>query len=78
VQHKAGAKSPFELKEEGKSGVTRRYAASDCALTAASMKDIRAKLVKAEILESGEGTEIEREDTPSTFIVMGLEIEESQ
>jgi hypothetical protein len=78
VQHKAGAKSPFELKEEGKSGVTRRYAASDCALTAASMKDIRAKLAKAEILESGEGTEIEREDTPSTFIVMGLEIEESQ
>jgi hypothetical protein len=78
VQHKAGAKSPFELKEAGKSGVMRRYAASDCVLTAASMKDIRAKLVKAEILESGEGTEIEREDTPSTFNVMGLEIEESQ
>ncbi|KAJ7429369.1 hypothetical protein B0H11DRAFT_1945160 [Mycena galericulata] len=43
-----------------------------------SMKDIRVKLVKEELLRSGEGTEVEREDTPSTFIIMGLEIEESQ
>ncbi|KAJ7738539.1 hypothetical protein DFH07DRAFT_966118 [Mycena maculata] len=43
-----------------------------------SMKDIRVKLAKEELLRSGEGTEIEREDTLSTFIVMGLEIEESQ
>ncbi|KAJ7440834.1 hypothetical protein B0H11DRAFT_2163296 [Mycena galericulata] len=43
-----------------------------------SMKDIRIKLAKEELLRSGEGTEVEREDTPSTFVIMGLEIEESQ
>ncbi|KAJ7062409.1 hypothetical protein B0H15DRAFT_926073 [Mycena belliarum] len=43
-----------------------------------SMKDIRVKLAKEELLRSGEGVEVEREDTPSTFIMMGLEIEESQ
>lgn len=43
-----------------------------------SMRDIRLKLAKEELLRSGEGEEIEREDTPSTFILMGLEIEESQ
>ncbi|KAJ7434713.1 hypothetical protein FB451DRAFT_1063154 [Mycena latifolia] len=31
-----------------------------------------------ELLQNGEGVEVEREDTPSTFILMGLEIEESQ
>ncbi|KAF7357237.1 CxC2 domain-containing protein [Mycena sanguinolenta] len=43
-----------------------------------SMRDIRTKLAKEELLRSGEGDEVEREDTPSTFILMGLEIEESQ
>ncbi|KAJ7702934.1 hypothetical protein B0H16DRAFT_1347222 [Mycena metata] len=43
-----------------------------------SMRDIRLKLAKEELLRSGEGVEVEREDTPSTFILMGLEIEESQ
>jgi hypothetical protein len=43
-----------------------------------SMREIRMKLVKEELLQSGEGTEVEREDTPSTFMLMGLEIEESQ
>ncbi|KAF8162287.1 hypothetical protein K438DRAFT_1775989 [Mycena galopus ATCC 62051] len=43
-----------------------------------TMKDIRLKLAKEELLHSGEGAEVEREDTPSTFIMMGLEIEESQ
>jgi hypothetical protein len=42
------------------------------------MREIRLKLVKEELLRSGEGDEIEQEDTPSTFILMGLEIEESQ
>jgi hypothetical protein len=42
------------------------------------MRDIRVKLAKEELLRSGEGAELEREDTPSTFILMGLEIEESQ
>ncbi|KAJ6596739.1 hypothetical protein B0H10DRAFT_2232247 [Mycena sp. CBHHK59/15] len=41
------------------------------------MKEIRLKLVKEELI-NGEGAEVEREDTPSTFIMMGLEIEESQ
>ncbi|KAJ7029322.1 hypothetical protein C8F04DRAFT_1264984 [Mycena alexandri] len=43
-----------------------------------SMRDIRLKLAKEELLRSGEGVEVEREDTPSTFIIMGLEIEETQ
>ncbi|KAJ7715054.1 hypothetical protein B0H16DRAFT_1667163 [Mycena metata] len=43
-----------------------------------SMRDIHLKLAKEELLRSGEGVEVEREDTPSTFIIMGLEIEESQ
>ncbi|KAF7367657.1 CxC2 domain-containing protein [Mycena sanguinolenta] len=43
-----------------------------------TMKEIRLKLAKEELLHSGEGVEVEREDTPSTFIMMGLEIEESQ
>ncbi|KAJ6475381.1 hypothetical protein C8R45DRAFT_1159328 [Mycena sanguinolenta] len=44
----------------------------------ATMKEIRLKLAKEELLRSGEGVEVEREDTPSTFIGMGLEIEELQ
>ncbi|KAJ7105657.1 hypothetical protein C8R44DRAFT_639050 [Mycena epipterygia] len=43
-----------------------------------SMKEIRLRLAKEEQILSGEGDEVEREDTPSTFIMMGLEIEESQ
>ncbi|KAJ7874250.1 hypothetical protein B0H13DRAFT_1894635, partial [Mycena leptocephala] len=46
--------------------------------TVTTMKEIRLKLAKEELLRSGEGVEVEREDTPSTFIVMGLEIKESQ
>ncbi|KAJ7695593.1 hypothetical protein B0H16DRAFT_1750631 [Mycena metata] len=43
-----------------------------------TMKEIRLKLAKEELVRSGEGIEVEREDTPITFILMGLEIEESQ
>jgi hypothetical protein len=43
-----------------------------------AMREIRLKLRKEELLESGAGTEVEREDTPSTFLIMGLEIEQSQ
>ncbi|KAF7365867.1 CxC2 domain-containing protein [Mycena venus] len=43
-----------------------------------TMRDIRNKLAKEELLRSGDGTEVEREDTPSTFVLMGLEIEETQ
>ncbi|KAJ7898799.1 hypothetical protein B0H13DRAFT_1884163 [Mycena leptocephala] len=44
----------------------------------ATMKEIRLSLAKEELVRSGEGEEVEREDTPSTFLMMGLEIEESQ
>ncbi|KAJ7152679.1 hypothetical protein C8R43DRAFT_886109 [Mycena crocata] len=43
-----------------------------------SMKDIRVELCKEELLATGDRTEVEREDTPSTFVLMGVEIEESQ
>ncbi|KAJ7711359.1 hypothetical protein B0H16DRAFT_1667783 [Mycena metata] len=46
--------------------------------TVTTMKEIRLRLAKEELITSGEGVEVEREDTPSTFIMMGLEIEESQ
>jgi hypothetical protein len=43
-----------------------------------TMQEIRRKLQKEELMRSGEGTEVEREDTPSTFVLMGLEIEDLQ
>ncbi|KAJ7315783.1 hypothetical protein DFH08DRAFT_917665 [Mycena albidolilacea] len=43
-----------------------------------TMQEIRRKLAKDELLRSGEGDEVEREETPSTFLLMGMEIEESQ
>ncbi|KAJ6603283.1 hypothetical protein DFH09DRAFT_899070, partial [Mycena vulgaris] len=43
-----------------------------------TMKEIRLRLANEELIQSGEGVEVEREDTPSTFIMMGLGIEESQ
>ncbi|KAF8121845.1 hypothetical protein K438DRAFT_1653350 [Mycena galopus ATCC 62051] len=43
-----------------------------------SMRDIRLKLAKEELLRSGEGEEVQQEETPSTFILMGLQIEEAQ
>jgi hypothetical protein len=46
--------------------------------TVMTMRDIRNKLAKDELLRSGDGTEVEREDTPSTFVLMGLEIEDTQ
>ncbi|KAJ7073645.1 hypothetical protein C8F01DRAFT_1360484 [Mycena amicta] len=43
-----------------------------------TMQDITRKLQRDELLWSGERTEVEQEDTPSTFILMGLELEELQ
>jgi hypothetical protein len=43
-----------------------------------TMQEIRRRLQKEELLRSREGMEVEREDTPSTFIQMGLEIEDLQ
>lgn len=43
-----------------------------------TMRQIRVQLATEDLLQSGEGAEVEREDTPSTFILMGLEIEKSQ
>ncbi|KAJ7483686.1 hypothetical protein B0H11DRAFT_1914569 [Mycena galericulata] len=43
-----------------------------------SMKEILLKLAKEELVRNGEGVEAEHEDTPSTFILMGLGIEDSQ
>ncbi|KAF8210714.1 hypothetical protein K438DRAFT_97234, partial [Mycena galopus ATCC 62051] len=43
-----------------------------------TMRDVKNKLAKEELLQSGDGVEVEREETSSTFILMGLEIEELQ
>jgi hypothetical protein len=42
------------------------------------MKDIRLRLGKEELTKTGDGVTIERQDTPSTFISMGLDIEQTQ
>ncbi|KAJ7075033.1 hypothetical protein B0H15DRAFT_747204, partial [Mycena belliarum] len=46
--------------------------------TNTTLKQVRLKLAQEEYTRTGDGTEVEREDTPSTFISMGMEIEESQ
>ncbi|KAJ7238457.1 hypothetical protein C8J57DRAFT_1439079 [Mycena rebaudengoi] len=43
-----------------------------------TLKDVQLKLAKEELLRSRTGVEIKWEDTPSTFIMMGLEIEDTQ
>ncbi|KAJ7106827.1 hypothetical protein C8R43DRAFT_906036, partial [Mycena crocata] len=43
-----------------------------------TLKDIRLLLAKEEYTSTGDGTEVEREDTPSTFISMGMDLENSQ
>ncbi|KAJ7018785.1 hypothetical protein C8F04DRAFT_976705 [Mycena alexandri] len=43
-----------------------------------TLKEIRIMLAAEEYLKTGDGTEVEREDTPSTFITMGMELEEMQ
>ncbi|KAF8209776.1 hypothetical protein K438DRAFT_1960011 [Mycena galopus ATCC 62051] len=42
-----------------------------------SMHDIQLKLAREETLRSGDDVEVEREDTPSTFVLMGMDIEET-
>ncbi|KAF8146729.1 hypothetical protein K438DRAFT_2092496 [Mycena galopus ATCC 62051] len=67
-QHTDGTESPFEVKEKGKANGNE----------VTTMKEIRLRLAQEELIRNGEGVEVEREDTPSTFMMMGLEIEESQ
>ncbi|KAJ7737187.1 hypothetical protein DFH07DRAFT_870629 [Mycena maculata] len=43
-----------------------------------TLKDVRLKLAAEEYARTGDGVEVEREDTPSTFLTMGMEIEEAQ
>ncbi|KAJ7446032.1 hypothetical protein B0H11DRAFT_1930374 [Mycena galericulata] len=43
-----------------------------------TLKEIRLRLAAEEYARTGNGEEVEREDTPSTFITMGMEIEEVQ
>ncbi|KAJ7030498.1 hypothetical protein C8F04DRAFT_1263797 [Mycena alexandri] len=43
-----------------------------------TLKDVRLKLAAEEYTRTADGTEVEREETPSTFIGMGLDLEEAQ
>ncbi|KAJ7023336.1 hypothetical protein C8F04DRAFT_1193588 [Mycena alexandri] len=43
-----------------------------------TLKDVRLKLASEEYTRTADGTEVEREETPSTFIGMGLDLEEAQ
>ncbi|KAJ6485485.1 hypothetical protein DFH09DRAFT_1106210 [Mycena vulgaris] len=62
-----------EAHVEGEKGSPYEY---DEAVT--TLKDVRLKLVQEEYVRTGDGDEVECEDTPSTFISMGMEIEETQ
>jgi hypothetical protein len=42
------------------------------------MKDIRLRLAREELTRTGAGVEIERQHTSTTFITLGMEIEQSQ
>ncbi|KAJ7029470.1 hypothetical protein C8F04DRAFT_1264926 [Mycena alexandri] len=44
---------------------------------ATTLKDVRLKLATEEYNHTGDGTKLEREETPSTFLAMGLGIEEA-
>ncbi|KAJ6448608.1 hypothetical protein DFH09DRAFT_965993 [Mycena vulgaris] len=62
-----------EAHVEGEKGSPYEY---DEAVT--TLKDVRLKLAQEEYARTGDGDEVECEDTPSTFISMGMEIEETQ
>ncbi|KAJ7025446.1 hypothetical protein C8F04DRAFT_1212864 [Mycena alexandri] len=64
----------WELRQH-KDGAESPFEVTEKVMT---MQEIRLKLAKEEMVRSGEGVEVEQEDTPSTFILMGLEIEETQ
>jgi hypothetical protein len=42
------------------------------------MQEIRLRLGKAELTQTGAGVEVERQHTSSSFISMGMDIEETQ
>ncbi|KAJ7164850.1 hypothetical protein C8R43DRAFT_1122730 [Mycena crocata] len=43
-----------------------------------TLRDIQATLAQAEMIATSDGVEIEQESTPSTFITMGLAVEDAQ
>jgi hypothetical protein len=42
------------------------------------LKEICLMIAAEEYSQTGDGTEVEHKDTPSTFVSMGMEIEETQ
>ncbi|KAJ7740338.1 hypothetical protein B0H16DRAFT_1324487, partial [Mycena metata] len=63
-QHTDGAASPFEMPRPG--------------MFLHTMKDIRLRLGKEELTRTGAGVAVERQHTSSTFVTLGLELEQSQ
>jgi hypothetical protein len=43
-----------------------------------SLRDIQLQIAKEELIQTEDGVEVEQESTPSTFIMMGLGIEDIQ
>ncbi|KAJ7038833.1 hypothetical protein C8F04DRAFT_950863 [Mycena alexandri] len=43
-----------------------------------TLKDVRLKLAREEYERTGDGDEVGREETPSTFLAMGMDIEDTQ
>ncbi|KAJ7614714.1 hypothetical protein DFH06DRAFT_1013840 [Mycena polygramma] len=51
------------------------YEYTECTTT---LKDVRLELARSEYNKTGDGAVLEHEDTPSTFLSMGMDIEETQ
>jgi hypothetical protein len=76
-QHTDLSESPFEYKEAGTSG----GGVVDVRLTLAivtTLREIQLAIATEELISTEDGVEVEQESTPSTFITMGLGIEDTQ
>jgi hypothetical protein len=47
-------------------------------MTVTTLKDIQLRIAEEELISTEDGVEVEQESTPSTFITMGLTIEDIQ
>ncbi|KAJ7834177.1 hypothetical protein B0H13DRAFT_2370006 [Mycena leptocephala] len=75
VENEKGSPYEFEEKVRAQSALGMKAEMGNIGLT---LKEIRLLLAAEEYTKTGDDTEVEREDTPSTFLAMGMEIEEAQ
>lgn len=76
-QHVDGTESPYELKEPSKSG-NKHVKLSLTSRAEYTLKQVKLAMEAEELAQTGQGDTIADEDTPSSFILTALEIEQSQ